>query len=188
MEARLCVLVLAVLLVPSPAPAGEGEKAQHERNDLLTGYELIGQSLDAEAHLKYLLWLRELTLQGPAKEIERLMAMIYEASARRSDELEKLRKLSPAVTEKPWPSPFGDAIQESAQWRGTKEMLFPDGKFGIRFLFLQAQATRMVTVIAEQTAKIDPNTERQKWLGEVAKQFDDYREQLVKSVAGCQLQ
>lgn len=185
MGAAFLLAGAALTAVFVAAPVAYAESATQKRDDLLIGYDLLAQSLSDEAQLKYLLWLRELTLQGPAKEVERLMTTIYEASDKRSGELEKLRTLAPAATAKPPPSPIGDAIQSAAQWAGTKEMLFPDGEFGMRFVFLQAQATRMISVIAEQTAKIDPNAERQRWLEAVGKEYEDYREQLVKAVEKC---
>lgn len=181
----IAIVVLGVALA-STVPARADENAAESREDLLTGYALLSQSLGSEENLKYLLWLRELTLQGPTKEVERLMTMIYETSSQRSEELEKLRKLSPPATAAPPPSPIGDAIQAAAQWDGTKEMLFPDGEFGMRFVFLQAQATRMISVIAEQTAKIDPNAERKKWLQDVGREFSGFREKLVKAVERCE--
>ncbi len=181
----MAACVGASLLLSGPTDVG-AESSTQSRDDLLIGYNLLSEALSAEGHLKYLLWLREVTLQGPAKEVERLMTTIYEASDKRTGELEKLRKLSPEATAKPPPSPIGNAIQAAAQWDGTKEMLFPDGEFGMRFVFLQAQATRMISVIAEQTAKIDPNAERKKWLDTVGKEFEGYREQLVKAVEKCE--
>ena len=68
---------------------------------------------------------------------------------------------------------------------GEHEMLFPDGAFDIRFLFLQAQATRMVSVMAAQVAKVDPNPERKAWLNEVSSQYEKFRNELVDSLSGC---
>ena len=65
------------------------------------------------------------------------------------------------------------------------EMDFPDGAFNIRFLFLQAQATRMIAVIAVETADLDPNEKRSKWLRKLAKEFEGLRDDLVKSVENC---
>ena len=182
----LTTAVLVVALVGAlPAPV-EAEPSQN-KEDLLVGYSLLAQTLGSEEKLKYLLWLREATFQGPGKEVERLMTLIYEKSGKLSAELEKLRELSPRVTGTPPASPIGDAIQAAAQWNGTKEMLFPDGKFGVRFVLLQAQATRMVAVIAKQTAKIDPNPKRKKWLETVGEEFEGFREQFVKAMEKCEL-
>ena len=82
---------------------------------------------------------------------------------------------------------IGNAIQAAAKWEGTKEMLFPEGQFDMRFILLQAQATRMISVIAEQAAKIDPNPEREKWLEAVSKEYADYRENLLQTVERCEL-
>ena len=112
---RSWVGCLSTFLLLSSVEAVDAASKPTKHEDLLTGYGLLSESLTAEAHLKWLLWLRELTLQGPAEEVERLMTTIYEASSKRADELEKLRKLSPDVTGEPPPSPIGDAIQAAAQ-------------------------------------------------------------------------
>jgi hypothetical protein len=176
-----------VSLLLSSADPVAADSTEGTYDDLRIGYALLEESLTAEADLKWLLWLRELTLQGPAKEVERLMTTIREASGKRANELANLRKLPPDVTGEGPASLIGNAIQAAAKWEGTKEMLFPDGQFGMRFIFLQAQATRMISVIAEQAAKIDPNPEREKWLEAVSKEYADYREELVKTVERCEL-
>lgn len=191
---KLCKAALGVasvwLLGAGISLGGPGrawaEDPAEKHGELLTGYHLLASSIGAETNLEYLLWLRELALQGPEAEVKRLVEEIAEASKKRMSELEEMRRLSPAATDDPPPSPLGDAITAAAKWEGTKEMLFPDGQFGMRFVFLQAQATRMITVIAEQTAKVDPNERRQKWLADVAKQYADFREQLVKAVEKCE--
>ena len=177
--AALCVLF------SSSGPLA-ADSAATKRDDLLIGYNLLSGAMSAKGQLKYLLWLRELMLQGPSKEVERLMTTIYETSNKRVDELDKLRKLAPVATAKPPPSPIGSAIEAAAKWDGTKELLFPDGEFGMRFVFLQAQTTRMISVIAEQTAKIDPNVERKQWLENVGKEYEAFREELVVAVEKCE--
>jgi hypothetical protein len=152
---------------------------------LRIGYSLLQSTLSAESHLKYLGWLRDVEFQSPSPEVGELLKAISEVSVKRAAELPDLRKLSPVATGEPPRSPIGDAIQAAAQSAGTREMLFPDGQFAMRFVFLQAQATRMATVIAQQTAKLDPNPRRSAWLKEVAKEFADLRERLVHSVEGC---
>jgi hypothetical protein len=64
-------------------------------------------------------------------------------------------------------------------------MLFPEGQFGMRFVFLQAQATRMISVIAKEAAQVDPNAKRKKWAQAVAEEYAGYREDLVKAVEKC---
>jgi hypothetical protein len=183
---RIAAAGLGILLgMGVPVPAGAEKGSPRASDELRIAYSLLADSLGSEADMKWLLWLRELTLQGPVKEVERLMTVLSEASKKREQELEKLRKLAPDVSGAPPPSPIGDAIQSAAEWEGTKEMLFPDGQFGMRFMFLQAQATRMISVIAEQAAEIDPNAERRKWAKAVAAEYAGYREDLVKAVEKC---
>jgi hypothetical protein len=178
-------LLAAVLLLISPMSVARAETSPELTEQLRIGYSLLQSTLSAESHLKYLGWLRDVEFQSPSPEVGELLKAISEVSVKRAAELPDLRKLSPVATGEPPPSPIGDAIQAAAQSAGTREMLFPDGQFAMRFVFLQAQATRMATVIAQQTAKLDPNPRRSAWLKEVAKEFADLRERLVHSVEGC---
>ena len=172
--------VLCAILAPEPGRAGE--KDQENR---LVGYKLLAESLSDEASLKWLRFAREITLKGPAKPVANLMERISKVSAKRGEELEKLRKLPPNVTGEPPPSPLGDAIQASAKGLGIYEMVFSDRTFNMRFILLQAQATRMIAVIADQTAKIEPNETRKRWLKSLSKEYESIREEIVSAVKGC---
>ena len=154
--------------------------------ELEIGWDLLQTTLSGEAKLKWLLLFKEITLKEPGKKIEKMLRKIQEASAKHVEELAELRRLSPDVSATPPPSAIGDAIQDSATDEGTKEMIFSDGSFNVRFVFLQAQATRMISVIAKQTALMDPNPRRQKWLGEVAKQYEGFRDEFVEAFESCQ--
>ena len=158
-----------------------------DRKSLEIAFELLESSLSAEAELKWLVIFKKLTFEGPAKEVEEIMKKIQATSEARAKEFRKLRKLAPAVTAKPPPSPMGDAIESAAQEAGTEELIFSSGVFNIRFLFLQAQATRMISVVAEQAAKVDPNDERSDWLTRVSNEFEDYRDDLVEIAKLCSI-
>lgn len=188
-HAAMCLGALLVcLLSPQIATAQAPTSASAERDaNLLVGYSLLDSTLSGEGMLKWLLLARKVTFQSPAKATQDLLTRISEASAARSKQLEKLRKLDPPATGTPPPSPIGDAIQTAATEAGTHEMLFPDGAFDIRFLFLQAQATRMISVVAEQAAKVDPNDQRSGWLREVSNEFENYRDELVDIAKLCSI-
>jgi hypothetical protein len=178
-------LFLCLLSAETTIAQSKAEAPAETSNDLLVGYALLDTTLSGESMLKWLLLLRESTFQSPAKATQEILTRISKASAIRSKELQRLRKLTPRATRKPPPSPIGDAIQDAASDAGEHEMLFPDGAFDIRFLFLQAQATRMISVMAAQVAKVDPNPERQAWLKKVSSQYDNFRNELVSSLSGC---
>jgi len=59
------------------------------------------------------------------------------------------------------------------------EMIEIGGSFGVRFVFLQAQATRMVYAIATAGAEIEPNERRAEWLRRLAAEYEGYRDELV---------
>ena len=165
--------------------SGIAHASKKSHDDLLTTYTLLGAALSDESRLKWLLLVRKITLNKPPDEVVKLMEKLSTTSKKRAAELEELRKLKPSVEGTPDPSPIGDAIQASAKDMGIYEMIFPDGGFNIRFLFLQAQATRMIAVIADEAAKIDANPKRQKWLKNLAAEYEGLRNELVESVKNC---
>ena len=165
-----------------PQPENKSDRVKQ----LEIGYDLLNTTLSGESELKWLLLFKKVTLKEPQRKVREMLQTIQKASAKRVKELASLRKLSPDVTGKPAPSLIGDAIQKAATDEGTKEMIFSDGSFNIRFVFLQAQATRMISVIAKQTALIDTNTGRQKWLNRVSEEYEGYRNDLVAAFEKCQ--
>ena len=190
---RLLPVLVAVFLVSAFAPeasrplgsTGVARAESRTQQDLEMGYSLLESSLGDETDLKWLLLMRKLTLNKPPAEIASIMERISETSKARAAEISRLRRLDPDVSENPPSSPVGNAIQASAKAMGMHEMVFPDGEFNIRFLFLQAQATRMIAVIAAETAELDPNEERSAWLRKVSKEFESLRDELVESVKNC---
>lgn len=163
------------LQASDPAPPGT---SAHQ--DLLMGYELLADTLADESHLRALKLLKKVTFRGPVEEVSALMDTLGSASKRRKNELEDLRKLAPDVTAAPATrSPVGDAITAVAKDVGQDEMLARDGNFNLRFVILQAQATRMVAAMANAIAAYEPNAERKKWLVEVAAEYEGYRDDMV---------
>lgn len=115
------------------------------REDLLIGYALLADTLSDESRLGTLDLFKTLTLNAPNNAIAKLMQTLSEASKRRAAELSKLRHLAPDVSDKPTQaSAIGDAITAVAKQFGKSEMLSRSGGFDVRFVLLQAQATRMV--------------------------------------------
>lgn len=179
----LIAALLSQMVVPGAQAAPQLSKS--DTQSLEVAFGILEDTFSGEAELKWLLMFKKLTLAGPAKQVEILMKKMQTASSERGAELKKLRKLEPKVTSDPPPSPMGDAIQSAAQEAGTEELIFAQGVFNIRFLFLQAQATRMISVVAAEAAKVDPNAERQEWLNEVATQFQEYRDEIVELAKDC---
>ena len=90
--------VQVVRAEPSPTLSAE------DRKSLEIAFELLENSLSAEAELKWLVIFKKLTFQGPAKEVEGIMKKIQRASETRAKEFQSLRKLAPSVTAAPPPS------------------------------------------------------------------------------------
>jgi hypothetical protein len=161
------------------------DSTEHSRQDMLIGYDLLAYTLSEESRLSTLNLFKNLTFKSPNKAIENMMQTLSDASKRRASELTKLRRLAPDVTDKPTEeSPIGDAITAVSKDIGKSEMMSRDGGFDIRFILLQAQATRMVTAIATATARFDPNRERKVWLKKVAAEYEGYRDEIVKYAGG----
>ena len=124
-------------------------------------------------------------LDAPNDAIGKLMKTLSDASKRRAAELSKLRHRAPDVSDKPTiESPIGDAITDVAKEFGQAEMLSRAGGFDVRFVLVQAQATRMVAAVATATTRFDPNPERKAWLRSLAREYEGYRGDLIKYLGG----
>ena len=82
---------------------------------------------------------------------------------------------------------IGAAIARTAKEAGTDEMLSGES-FGIRFVLLQAQATRMVAAISEAAAGMETLSKRRAWLTSVAAEYEGFREELIDVVEKYVLQ
>lgn len=185
MRGRQSFALFVVVLAAAGCDRLQGSQSEEPpvtHVDLLIGHNLLQQTLSGEGGLGMLRVFKKLTGGGVDEDVQTLMKALGKVSKKRAGELEKLRKLEPDVSGRAPPSPIGDAIQAAATEAGKHEMLHPDGTFSVRFLFLQAQATRMVSVIAAQTAKIEPSAERRKWLEALAQEYEGYHSDVVTVV------
>lgn len=179
-------LVLALLGCPRhpTAEVTDGLSAQR-RQDLLVGYNLLADTLSDESRLGTLDLFKKLTLNAPNDAIAKLMKTLSDASKHRAGELSKLRRLPPNLSGAPvTTSPLGDAIADVAKEFGRSEMLSRTGGFDVRFVLVQAQATRMVAAMATATARFDPNVARKGWLRRLAVEYEGYRGDLIKYLGG----
>ena len=166
--------------------------------ETLIGYKILHHTLEKESQLKYLHWLRYATFRGPDDELKEIMTTIYNTSKKRMTELEQLWKIpyEPIIQIENTPkSLIGDKIQSDVEYSSTIEMLSISSSsttsspssttksswkiWDIRFFFIQAQATRMVSGVATSIRKFERNNERRKWLTELAEEYENIREDLV---------
>jgi hypothetical protein len=165
---------------PAPQANAGASREASKRDDVLIGYGLLADTLEDESKLRWLELVKKLTLAGPIDEVADFLEKIAKSAKADAKELKALREESPDVTAKPsHPSAIGDAITEDAKKRGAKELLNRDSSFNTRFLLLQAQAMRMIAVIAAETGEIDTNMHRKMWLKGVSKKYEGYRDELV---------
>ena len=181
--ARAGLVACAVLLASCAPPEAKNTTSSPHggaSEDLLIGYGLLADTLSDESKLGWLKWVKRLTLDAPIDSVRALLDELSAAAKADAKALAALRELPPDVTGKPAnPSAIGDAITADAKERGSDELLARHEKFNLRFLLLQAQALRMIAVIATETAAIDPNEERRTWLEDVSKKYEKFREDLI---------
>lgn len=122
---------LAALFVSYMMPGGSGGDSTRycntQHGELLVGMRMLHHNLGKEAQLKLLKWIRSATFRKPKGDIERLLTLIHQTSAKRQSELEELWKLDPVVDIKDAPiSKLGDSIQTIAENKATKELAMPN--------------------------------------------------------------
>ena len=194
MQVKSCRRKVSLLVVSLVLPALFGcepaapepclQSADDRHQELLIGFNLLADTLADESKLGLLNIFKKITFRGSVEEVDELISTISAASGERAGELEKLRKLEPVVIGRPErSSAIGDAITTLAKDVGEDEMLDRDESFGIRFLLLQAQATRMVAVIAAAVSEFDTNRERKDWFEDVSKQYEGFRHEIIEVVA-----
>lgn len=162
------------------AASAPNATADHQQ-DLLIGYNLLANTLSDESRLHSLDVLKTLQIDGTNDAIGKMMTTISDASTRRASELTKLVQLAPNVSDKPSAvSLIGEAITAAAKEIGKSEMTSRDGGFDVRFVLLQAQATRMVAAIATAIERFEPNPERKEWLKSLAVEYEGYRSEMIE--------
>lgn len=186
---------------PTSTKTKNDKKHNDFHGELLIGYNILHHTLYKESQLKYLHWLRDATFRGPKGSLKSVLTTIYSTSQARTAELETLMEHhSPAIilTEAP-KSAMGDSIQEDVEKSSTQELVplpFVSSsmggassksnqkhlQWGIRFVFIQAQATRMVVALATSLRKFEENEERKQWLTDIASEYESIRETLVECV------
>ncbi len=182
-------LLMGSLLLPGcERPTADPVPAQESNRDLLIAYGILSDTLADESKLDTLLLLKRVTFSRPVPEIEDIMKRLAASAEERAEELEELRTLEPDVSAEPvGVDAIGAAITGAAKEAGTDEMLGGDS-FGIRFVLLQAQATRMVAAIAEAAAGMETLPERSAWLTSLAAEYEGFREELIDVVEKYVLQ
>lgn len=87
------------------------------------------------------------------------------------------------------PMPFGSASSSSSSTAPPSSLVpispspSPSGvvsEWGVRFLLIQGQATRMVVALSTSLLKFDPSPERREWLTALADEYEAIREDLVE--------
>jgi hypothetical protein len=181
-------MLLATLFACSPESGSEdkGKMTEKSHQDLLVGYSLLSDVLADESKLRLLEVFKKLTLDAPNDAIGDIMSKLSETSDKRAEELEKLRGLVPDVSRKPKDtSPVGDAINDVAKDLGQSDMMSRKGGFDVRFVLIQAQATRMVAAMATAIARFEPREDRKRWLRRLAHEYEGYRAQLIHYLGGA---
>ena len=154
----------------SAKPTPHSDPAR-QRNDLVAGYGLMWSTLEDESQVYKLGLLKRITLDAPPERILSIMGQVSEAANNTLEELARYRELEPRIARLPVADSFGTVLQAAMKEDSTKILLEQSPKFSKRLIISQAQALRMVIVLAQEIAKGDPNKERQAWLRRVASDY-----------------
>lgn len=148
-----------------------------ERTELDRGYATLASLLGDQRQVHKILPLKSEGLQ-----VRILTQEIAATSALADDALEGLVALDPPVnTKQPTDLPMIEqAARDSIRTETTLDLLFSDETFETRLLLAQGQALRYGRFIAVRLKEADPNTKRQEWLGELAKEYERLYAQLVE--------
>lgn len=158
--------------------------------EMIIGYKILHHTLRKESQLKYLHWLRKATLKGPKGPLKNVMTTIYRTSEARIQEFDELLqyRFPPINIREAPPSKMGDSIQWEVE-SSSKAELIPlpfrsssPSDWGVRFLLIQAQATRMVVALSTSLKKFETNPDRLEWLTTLETEYELIRERIVELV------
>ena len=148
--------------------------------DLSLGYHLLAWALENEARLEKLLLVKAVTFDRPAERVIGVMRQVSDAADNTLGEVSDHRLLEPQIVPLENAGQFGDVLRLALQQRTKGELLDRSPDFAKRMLVSQFQALDLVSVLAEELAKIDPNKKRQAWLGRVAGDYQQMHDAYLK--------
>jgi hypothetical protein len=150
-----------------------------ERTELDRGYSTLASLLGDERQVHKIL-----PLKSEGLEVKLLTQEIAAASALADDALKGLVALDPPVNlDQPTDLPMIEqAARDSIRMETTLDLLFSDDSFETRLLLSQGQALRYGQFIAVRLKQADPNTERQKWLDDLAKEYERLYARVVETL------
>lgn len=170
------MLVLAVLLClgscqqPDLPTAPLPEQAQARD----AGYSVLRKLLGDEQHLRTLrLAKMVVSLQAISAPTRKLIDDIAAASAGDSDRLDRIAALEPRIRfDASCSTTLDRAMLDPLRLATAKELVMaPDDEFEIRLVVSQVQALRLISQLVAELGDLDPNTQRQAWLGELATRY-----------------
>lgn len=162
--------------------------ASPSRSDLVVGYDLLERTLEDEANLDKLGFLKTITFDRPPESIRELMTEVADIAAETLDQLERHRKAAPPIAKMEKQGGIGDRLQDAIKEQTKSDLLERSPRFSARLLLSQGQALGMLTALTGELEKIDPNKERREWLhdlsGRFGKMYDAYMKELQFKPAG----
>ncbi len=161
-----CTTALEPIKPSQPGAMGELDR----------GYATLASLLGDERKVHQILPLKS---EGLAVKL--LTQEIAAASAAADDELTHLATLAPPLNlDQPTDLPMIEqAARDSIRMETTLDLLFSNETFETRLMLAQGQALRYGRFLAVRLKEADPNAERQKWLGQLASQYEELYKKVV---------
>ena len=139
------------------------------------GYSVLHRLLGDEQHLRVLrLAKMVVSLQAISSPTRKLIDDIAAASAADSDRLDQIAALEPRIRFDASCSAMLDRAMLDPMRLATAKTLVmaPGDEFEIKLVVSQVQALYMISQLIAELGKLDPNTQRQAWLGELAGRYE----------------
>jgi hypothetical protein len=166
--------------VDAPGAPAVAVDASRAHQDLLVAYNLLTTTLEDESELDRLGFFKTITFNRPPATIRAIMGQVSDAADNTLKQLDRYRELSPRIMRLPKQHAFGDTLQDAMK-KGMKTSLMDRSpQFSRRLLLSQAQALGMLAVLSDEIEKIDPNTDRKRWLRRVSSDFEKMHDAYVQ--------
>jgi hypothetical protein len=169
----LCIVSLCLVSCQPPDSPAAAVPEQAQARD--AGYSVLRKLLGDEQHLRVLrLAKMVVSLRAISGPTRKLIDDITDAAAGDSDRLDRVAALEPRIRFDASCSTLLDrAMLDPMRLATAKELVMaPGDEFEIRLVVSQVQALRMISQLVGELGDLDPNAQRQAWLGELSARYE----------------
>lgn len=147
-----------------------------------SGYAVLRKLLGDEKHVNTLRIVKSaITFSKSSERTVTLIDDIATTSARALDEMDALAALKPVINpDTAGREQLGSEILDALRLATARELITATGEdFEISLVLSQVQVLRLISQLLRELQELDPNTRRQAWLADLARDYESLHSRAV---------